>query len=223
MILVYRRGIGHWVALSAVLTAICLLTVIANQAHAADERTSFFITSEGKGEGANLGGLEGADAHCTQLAEAAGISGKVWRAYLSTSGDDAVNARDRIGTGPWHNSTGVMIARDLDHLHSEDAGIGKQTSLTEKGDVVNGLADKPNMHDILTGSLPDGTANLEYNLTCSNWTTNGKGKALVGHHDRVGGGAHPKQWNSAHVTWGCSQTKLQGSGGTGLFYCFAEN
>jgi len=217
------RNFSDTVALSAFSMAVCLLSLTTTQAHAADEKPSFFITSVGVGDGGNLGGLEGADAHCNQLAEAAGISGKVWRAYLSTFGEDAVNARDRIGTGPWHNAKGVLVASDVDHLHSEDTGVGKQASLTEKGEVVNGLLDNPNMHDILTGSLPDGTANSEANLTCSNWTSNGKGLALVGHHDRIGGGVRPKQWNSAHVSWGCSQKKLQSSGGNALFYCFAVN
>ena len=186
---------------------------------------SFFITSRGTGNGANLGGLEGADRHCAMLATEAGATGRVWRAYLSATaepGKPAVNARDRIGTGPWHNHAGVMVARDVAQLHSDTNKLGKETSLTEKGARVNGRGDTPNMHDILTGSSPDGMAVSDtLDTTCRNWTSNGEGGAWVGHHDKIGGGQRPTSWNSAHRSRGCSQENLQASGGAGLFYCFA--
>ena len=186
---------------------------------------SFFITSAGPGDGANLGGLAGADAHCQKLAAAAGAGNRTWRAYLSVTAKDgkpAVNARDRIGAGPWHNAKGERIAQNLDELHSETNNLTKQTQLTEKGDIVNGRGDKPNRHDILTGSNLDGTAlPAGQDTTCNNWTSNADGSAQVGHHDRQGGGTNPNSWNSAHATKGCSQAALQGTGGDGLFYCFA--
>jgi len=190
------------------------------------ERMSFFITSAGPGEGASLGGLEGADQHCHQLAEAAGVTGRTWRAYLSATaaaGGETVHARDRIGSGPWYNAKGVMVARDLAHLHSEETQLGKENSLNEKGEMVNGRGDSPNMHDILTGSNMDGTAFEEEGYTnCDNWTSNATdGAARVGHHDRTGGGPNPNSWNSAHSSRGCSQENLQATGGNGLFYCFA--
>ncbi|HEX9562362.1 MAG TPA: hypothetical protein VF981_00250 [Gemmatimonadaceae bacterium] len=188
---------------------------------------SFFITSAGPGDGAKLGGLAGADAHCKQLADAAGVTGRTWRAYLSAKaggGQPAVNARDRIGTGPWYNARGVMIARTVAELHSDSAKLGKDTSLNEKGAGVNGRVDTPNQHDILTGSLMDGTLSPDTtDTTCSNWTSNGTGAAYVGHHDRQGGGANPTSWNSAHPSRGCSQENLVGTGGNGYFYCFAIN
>jgi hypothetical protein len=188
--------------------------------------TSFFITSAGPGDGANLGGLAGADRHCQTLAEAAGAGSRTWRAYLSTSaagGQPAVNARDRIGQGPWYNAQGVRVARNVADLHSEATNLGKQTSLNERGEVVNGRGDTPNRHDILTGSQLDGTAFAgAEDTTCRNWTTNSsEGSAQVGHHDRQGGGANPTSWNSAHGSRGCSQANLQATGGDGLFYCFA--
>jgi len=186
---------------------------------------SFFITSVGSGDGAALGGLAGADEHCQALAEAAGASGRTWHAYLSTTaseGHPAVNARDRIGTGPWYNAKGVMVARNVADLHSDNNKLGKENSLTEKGDVVNGRGDQSNMHDILTGSNLDGTAYSADGYTnCDNWTSNGEGSARLGHHDRNGGGENPTSWNSAHSSRGCSQENLQGTGGNGLFYCFA--
>lgn len=187
---------------------------------------SFFITSEGPGDGANLGGLEGADAHCQDLAEAAGAGDKTWRAYLSASATDemdAVDARDRIGQGPWYNANGVEVASSVENLHSDDNDLSKENSLTESGEMVNGRGDDPNMHDILTGSTLDGTAFDDgEDHTCSNWTSNASdGSAQVGHHDREGGGANPTSWNSAHGSRGCSQSDLQGTGGNGLFYCFA--
>ena len=189
-------------------------------------RTSFFITSEGPGNGAALGGLAGADAHCQLLAQRAGIGG-TWRAYLSTqaSGSQpAVNARDRIGSGPWYNANGVLIARSVAELHSETANLTKATSVDERGQVVNGRGDTPNRHDILTGSQQDGTAMPGTDdTTCSNWTGSGEGSAQVGHHDRIGGGQNPTSWNSAHGSRGCSLENLRASGGNGLFYCFAIN
>jgi hypothetical protein len=190
---------------------------------------TFFITSTGMGSGANLGGLAGADAHCQKLAAAAGAGDKTWRAYLSTQAADgkaAVNARDRIGKGPWHNARGTMIARDLAHLHGdslEAAQLGnlitKNNAITEKSELVNGVGDKPNTHDILTGSKPDGRAYSDTaDHTCKNWTSSAEGTAQVGHHDRNGGGI---SWNSVHASRGCSQENLVATGGAGLFFCFA--
>jgi hypothetical protein len=199
---------------------------MAAGAVAQDTGMSFFITSAGPGDGANLGGLKGADAHCQKLAAAAGAGNQTWRAYLSTSAsgnEAAVNARDRIGKGPWRNVKGVQIAQDVADLHSENNKLTKETQLTEKGDVVNGRGDTPNKHDILTGSQLDGTgfAADAGDKTCRNWTSNGEGSAQVGHHDRQGGGQNPNSWNSAHGSKGCSQENLRGTGGDGLFYCFA--
>ena len=184
----------------------------------------FFITSTGAGDGANLGGLKGADAHCQKLAAAAGGGSRTWRAYLSTSaagGATAENAKDRIGSGPWYNSKGVMIAQNVAELHGENK-LTKETQLTEKGEIVNGRGDTPNRHDILTGSQLDGTAFTDgADHTCNNWTSNSSGSAQVGHHDRQGGGANPTSWNSAHASKGCSQENLRATGGDALFYCFA--
>ncbi|MBV6430338.1 MAG: hypothetical protein IANPNBLG_00448 [Bryobacteraceae bacterium] len=190
---------------------------------------TFFVTSTGAGDGANLGGLAGADAHCQKLAAAAGAGGRAWRAYLSTAaagGAPAVNARDRIGQGPWHNAKGTMIARDLAHLHGDTLDLArtgnlitKNNALTESGALVNGVGDKPNMHDILTGTQPDGRAYTDgADHTCKNWTSNGAGTAQLGHSDRNGGGI---SWNSTHPSRGCSQENLVATGGAGLFYCFA--
>ncbi len=194
------------------------------QAQNADSHMSFFLASTGPGRGADLGGLTGADRHCQMLATAVGAGNRTWRAYLSTSaaGDQAaVNARDRIGDGPWYNSRGVRIAENVAGLHS-DNNLTKETQLNEKGEVVNGRGDTPNRHDILTGSQLDGGAfGGEGDWTCKNWTSSGEGSARVGHHDRTGGGAHPSSWNSAHSSRGCSQENLRGTGGDGLFYCFA--
>lgn len=187
---------------------------------------SFFLTSAGPGDGANLGGLEGADRHCQTLAAGAGAGGRTWRAYLSTSaegGRPAVHARDRIGTGPWHNARGVRIAGSVAELHGEGSALGKAGSLTERGDTINGRGDTPNRHDILTGSQPDGTAFPDTaDHSCRNWTSGGDGSAQVGHHDRQGGGERPTSWNSAHPSRGCSQANLRATGGDGLFYCFAR-
>ena len=190
---------------------------------------SFFVTSAGKGDGANLGGLDGADAHCQALAKAAGSTKAKWRAYLSTTapmGEAGVNARDRIGTGPWQNAKGVVVAKNVDELHSDAVNVNKQTALTEKGETVSGRGDPVNMHDILTGSDPQGLySTAGGDTTCGNWTKNGDGSAIVGHHDRIGlkDTRHMKSWNSAHGTRGCSQDALKGTGGAGLLYCFAAD
>ena len=188
----------------------------------AQNNMSFFITSKGPGDGAELGGLEGADSHCQSLASAAGAGGKTWHAYLSTTGPTGVNARDRIGSGPWYNAKGVKIASSVENLVG-DNNLTKETQLNEKGGIVNGRGDDPNMHDILTGSQLDGTAwEGEGDSTCSNWTSNSAdGSALVGHHDRTGGGANPTSWSTAHGSRGCGQANLERTGGAGFFYCFA--
>ena len=184
-----------------------------------DTSMSFFVTSVGSGDGANLGGLTGADAHCQALAEAAGSTGKTWHAYLSTNGDGGVNAKDRIGAGPWYNANAQLIARSVDHLHYSNVLLTKTNSVTELKGTVNGVGDTPNQHDILTGSNPDGTTSEN---TCNNWAFNGEGAAaVVGHLDRVGGGAMAESWNAAHNSRGCSQELLVASGGNGYFYCFA--
>jgi hypothetical protein len=186
------------------------------------ETMSFFVTSVGPGKGADLGGLAGADAHCASLAEAAGVTGKTWRAYLSSSDTDA---RDRIGTGPWYNAKGEKIADDVASLHSDANNLTKETALNEKGEVINGRGDTPNRHDILTGSNPDGTRIADQ--TCGDWTLSGaEGAAMVGHSDRRGldDSAAAKSWNSSHASrGGCSQEALRGTGGDGLFYCFAAD
>lgn len=210
--------------LASVLAA---ATVLALQSGAVLAQTKtplgFFITSVGSGDGANLGGIAGADAHCQKLASAVGAGNRTWRAYLSgVENGKPVNARDRIGPGPWSNAKGVVIASNVAELHSEAAKTGKENSLTEKGDVVPGRGDKPNQHDILTGSQTDGTAFTDAeDHTCKNWSSNSEGAAQVGHHDRQGGGANPNSWNSAHASKGCSQQNLIGTGGNGYFYCFA--
>lgn len=192
----------------------------AAPAHAQDARMSFFITSHGPGDGANLGGLAGADAHCQKLAQAAGAGAKTWRAYLSAG---ATNARERIGGGPWHNAKGELIAKDVAELHSDANRISKETALNEKGEPVQGRGDQPNRHDILTGSTPEGTAVAD--KTCKDWTSNGEGSAIVGHHDRKGlrDDAPSKSWNASHPSRGCGQEALRSSGGDGLLYCFAAN
>jgi hypothetical protein len=191
-------------------------------AGAQDASMSFFVTSQNPGQGASLGGLEGADAWCASLAEAAGVTGKTWRAYLSTSTE---NARDRIGDGPWVNAKGETIAESLAALHDDNApGLSKATALSETGEVINGRGDSPNRHDILTGSLPDGTAAPQ---TCADWTLGGaEDAAMVGHSDRTGldDSAPAKSWNSSHPSrGGCSLEALRGTGGDGLFYCFAAD
>jgi len=186
---------------------------------------SFFVTSAGSGKGGNLGGLTGADAHCQALAKAEGAGDHTWRAYLSFAATDkepAVNARDRVGRGPWYNAEGTLIAANPAQLHSGARGINKATAVTERLDPVNGAGDTPNRHDILTGSNPDGTAfQAGADLTCRNWTSGGAGRAQVGHHDRAGRGQGVNSWNSEHPSRGCSQQDLEATGGAGLFYCFA--
>jgi hypothetical protein len=188
---------------------------------------TFFITSVGSGKGADLGGLAGADKHCQALAQAAGAGDRLWRAYLSTStagGKPGVNARDRIGKGPWHNAKGVLIAKDVNDLHSDNNKIDRETALSETGGRINARGDKPNMHDILTGSQPDGRAFTgDEDRTCRDWTHGGEGAAMVGHHDRMGlrDDEASRSWNSSHPSRGCSQEALRSSGGAGLFYCFA--
>lgn len=215
-----------WVAapLAASLTLLCAAPLQAQQAN-----MSFFVTSAGPGKGADLGGLAGADAHCQKLAAATGAGGKTWKAYLSTQGAGAVNARDRIGKGPWMNAKGVTIAKDVAELHGAN-NLTKQTALSEKGDVINGRGDTPNRHDVLTGSQPDGTAfPPDKDMTCGNWTSSTQGAAMVGHHDRQGLNTEPPalSWNSSHPSrgpgGGCAQTDLRGTGGDGLLYCFAAN
>ena len=210
--------------------AACLAFLCAAPAQAQQANMSFFVTSAGPGKGADLGGLEGADHHCQALAQAVGAGGKTWHAYLSTQGPGAVNARDRVGTGPWQNAKGVVIAKSVDDLHSAGNNVNKQTALTEKGEMVNGRGDTPNMHDILTGSTPDGRAFAgSDDKTCGNWTKSGQGSAIVGHHDRQGlrDDDASKSWNSSHPSrgpgGGCSQDDLKSTGGNGLLYCFAVN
>lgn len=204
------------------VAATAIMAATAGTALSQDAKMSFFVTSVGSGKGADLGGLKGADAHCASLAEAAGVTGKTWHAYLSTSDTDA---RDRIGKGPWVNAKGVKIADDVASPHSDANGITKQTALNEKGEVVNGRGDTPNRHDMLTGSKPDGTKIADQ--TCGDWTMSGTdGVAMMGHHDRTGldDSAAAKSWNSSHTSrGGCSQEALKGTGGDGLFYCFATD
>ena len=209
------------------LSLVALSFAISGAAFADSAQMSFFLTSAGKGDGANLGGLEGADAHCLALAKAAGATKTNWRAYLSTTatgGDAGVNARDRIGKGPWANVKGAVIAKGVEDLHSDAANLTKETALTEKGETVSGRGDAVNTHDILTGSDPGGMySTAGGDTTCANWTSNKDGSAIVGHHDRVGlkETRHMKSWNSSHGSRGCGQDALKATGGAGLFYCFA--
>lgn len=216
--------------LAAILLGASQASAQGGGAQAQQQPMSFFVTSVGLGDGANLGGLEGADRHCQRLAEAVGAGDRTWRAYLSTtaSGNQpAVNARDRIGNGPWYNARGVLIARNVADLHGDIErdrnNITKETALDERGAVVRGRGDQPNQHDILTGSDSHGRAlqGDPATTTCNNWTSNGAGSAMVGHHDRVGGGN--TSWNAAHLSRGCGQRDLEATGGAGLFYCFAVN
>ena len=214
-----------------VTAAALVAAALAFPAHAQKKGgdMTFFVTSVGKGDGANLGGLEGADAHCQALAEAAGSKRKSWKAYLSTTlpgGEAGVNARDRIGKGPWRNAKGVVVANNVAHLHSAKNNLSKATALDEKGQPVKGRGDTPNEHDILTGSDPQGMySTAGGDTTCGNWTKSGEGSAIVGHHDRQGlkDTRHMKSWNSSHGSAGCSQEALVKTGGAGLFYCFAPN
>ncbi len=214
------------VGTGAALVVLILGTAGAVQAQSSS--MSFFVTSAGSGKGADFGGLNGADKHCQALAAAAGAGGKTWHAYLSTQAAGstaAVNAKDRIGKGPWQNAKGVVVAKDVGELHGNN-NLTKQTALTEKGDVVNGRGDTPNKHDVLTGSQPDGTAFAAgEDKTCGNWTKSGEGSAIVGHADRTGLDTTPPalSWNSSHATAGCSDPALVSTGGAGLLYCFAAN
>ncbi len=200
-----------------VFAAIMLSMLGPNLVFAQDASMTFFLTSRGPDNGANLGGLAGADRHCQTLAAAVGAGNRTWHAYLSTQGQGAVNARDRIGQGPWHNANGDLVGQNVAELHSYGHRITNRTAVTEDGRVIPGSGFSPNRHDILTGSQPDGTAFPGgEDMTCQNWTSSDAGKAKVGHHDRAA-------WNSAHDSRGCSQEALRASGGDGLFYCFASN
>jgi hypothetical protein len=213
--------------LASTAVAVTVLAACASSP-AAKNDMSFFVSSRNGGNGANLGGLEGADRLCQSLASAAGAGGRTWRAYLSATAAGsapAVNARDRIGRGPWRNANGVVIANDVNQLHGAN-NITKQTALTETGALVNGRGDTPNQHDILTGSQPDGTAIAgNVDTTCGNWTKNGEGAAMLGHHDRTGldESAPAKSWNSSHQSRGCSIDALKATGGDARIYCFAAN
>lgn len=216
-------------SLTGFAAALALAPAVYAQGKSQAKDMTFFVTSAGKGDGANLGGLEGADAHCNELAKAAGSKHSNWRAYLSTTapgGDAGVNARERIGKGPWRNAKGVVVAKSVADLHSEKNNINKQTALTEKGEQVSGRGDPVNTHDMLTGSDPQGMySTAGGDTTCGNWTKNGEGSAIVGHHDRQGlkETRHMKSWNSAHGTRGCGQEAVKSTGGAGLFYCFVPN
>jgi hypothetical protein len=210
--------------------AACLVLLAAAPAQAQQSNMSFFVTSVGLGKGADLGGLAGADKHCQDLAKSAGAGAKTWHAYLSTQGAGAVNARDRIGKGPWMNAKGVVVATSLEDLHSANNKLSKQNNLSEKGEIINGRGDKPNRHDILTGSTPDGKAfPPDKDMTCKNYTSSTQGAVMLGHNDRQGlredDASH--SWNSSHPSrgpdGGCSQADLRSTGGDGLLYCFAVN
>jgi hypothetical protein len=212
----------------APLAAGLLLSVVA--ATAQQSNMTFFVTSAGPGKGADLGGLAGADRHCQELAASAGAGAKTWHAYLSTQGAGAVNARDRIGKGPWRNVKGVVVATSVDDLHSASNKLNKQNNLSEKGDVINGRGDQPNRHDILTGSTPDGKAfPPDKDMTCNNYTSSTRGSVMLGHNDRLGlsDDEASHSWSSSHPSrgpdGGCSQADLRSTGGDGLLYCFAVN
>jgi len=217
--------------ISPACLALAVIAVLPALAQSAD--TSFFLTSNGPGKGGDLGGIAGADRHCQSLAQAAGAGPKTWRAYLSTQaadGQPAVNAKDRIGKGPWQNAKGAVVAKDVADLHGAGNNLSKQSALSEKGEVINGRGDTPNRHDVLTGSQPDGTAFAGADdRTCKNWTSSTQGSAMVGHSDRQGlrDDDASKSWNSSHPSrgseGGCSQADLKSTGGDGLFYCFAAN
>ena len=203
--------------------AAALIVGLCATAQAQTSGMSFFVTSEGSGKGADYGGLAGADKHCQTLAAAAGAGARTWHAYLSTQGAGAVNAKDRIGNGPWQNAKGIVVAKNVAELHATN-NLNKETALTEKGEVVTGSGDTPVKHDILTGTQSDGTAFAgSDDKTCGNWTKSGEGIAIVGHHDRRGTSPPPANasWNSAHPTRGCSDDALKSTGGAGLLYCFA--
>ena len=213
--------------ISGVVGLAIFVAAVSFDVSAQQNQMSFFVTSVGSGNGANLGGLAGADKQCQQLAAAAGQGNRTWRAYLSAAaaaGQPAVNAKDRIGKGPWYNAKGVMIAKSVEDLHADSNNVKKDTALTEKGTVVNGVGDTPNQHDILTGSNADGTLQMG-EAPCGNWTSasDGTGAASLGHVDRMGRGATGASWNAAHNSRGCSQPNLVATGGNGYFYCFAAN
>jgi hypothetical protein len=227
-----KKTAGALVAIAVVAGALTTASVSGQRgAQGPPQPMGFFVTSAGVGDGANLGGLEGADKHCQTLAAAAGQGSRTWRAYLSAAaanGQAAVNARDRIGNGPWYNAKGQLIAQNVADLHGDVQrdrnNIRKPTALSEKGEQINGAGDSPNVHDILTGSdshgrLPEGGTAAD--ATCNNWTSNSAGRTFVGHHDRLGGAN--SSWNSVHPTQGCSQQQLIATGGAGLLYCFATN
>jgi hypothetical protein len=227
-------GFAKSISRFGLISAGALLASLAVQpALAQSANTTFFVTSAGPGKGGDLGGIEGADKHCQTLATAAGATAKTWHAYLSTQAADgkpAVNARDRIGKGPWQNSKGTVIAKDVADLHGASNNLTKQTALSEKGEVINGRGDTPNRHDALTGSQPDGTAFAAgEDKTCKNWTSSTQGAAVVGHIDRIGlrDDDASKSWNSSHPSrgpdGGCSQSDFKSTGGDGLLYCFAAN
>jgi hypothetical protein len=219
------RTAGKWILIGSIAAA--MLGACASTGGTSD--LGFFVTSTGLGKGADLGGLAGADRHCQALAGAVGAGHRTWRAYLSTAavgGGAVVHARERIGGGPWRNAKGDVVAKSVDDLHGDANNLSKQTAITEKGEVISGRGDTPNRHDILTGSMPDGRASASPDdSTCGNWTKSGaEGAAFVGHHDRMGlnDSAAAKSWNSSHLSrGGCSQEALRGTGGDGLFYCFA--
>jgi hypothetical protein len=225
--IVGRIAMKNTMPLAALASAMLMSLGLSGSVQGQQADMSFFVTSVGLGKGADLGGLAGADAHCQALAQAAGAGNKTWRAYLSTNAaaqGGPVNARDRIGPGSWKNAKGVVVAQNVDDLHSDNTKINKQTALNEKGAVVNGNGDTPNTHDMLTGSQLDGRAfpgNI--NVTCNNWTSSTTGSAMVGHHDRSGftDTVYQKSWNSSHMSRACSQPDLVATGGAGLFYCFA--
>jgi hypothetical protein len=223
----YRTKCFAFVASAAVVT-LASMTAQAQQQPPQSPNMTFFVTSAGPGKGADLGGLEGADRHCQTLAQNAGAGSKTWRAYLSSNAamaGGAVNARDRIGSGPWQNFKGVVVAQNVNDLHSDSNKLSMENSLTERGTMVSGTGMTPNWHDILTGSSPDGRAfPANMNLTCSNWTSSTFGSAMVGHIDRNGIVITPfvKSWNAAHMSRSCSQPDLIATGGNGLFYCFAQ-
>ena len=215
-----------WLSLAAVALSGLAST---GAVHGQQAGMTFFVSSVGKGNGADLGGLAGADAYCQALAQAVGSTLTTWRAYLSTTepgGTPGINARDRIGKGPWQNAKGVILAKSVEDLHSNSNIINKQTALTEKGETVSGRGDPVNMHDILTGSDPQGLfSTAGGDTTCGNWTKSGDGSAIVGHHDRTGlkDTRHMNSWNSSHGSRGCSQDNLKSTGGAGLIYCFLAN
>ncbi len=207
--------------LAGALVVVIGVGALSAAAQEPSDNFSFFITSRNTGNGANFGGLDGADAHCQSLAAGVGAGGKTWRAYLSTSGTDGVDARDRIGDGPWYNVRGVQVASSVANLHSDDNNMTRETELNELGELVNGREQTPNQHDVLTGSNLDGTASEN---TCNNWSTDtADSSAMVGHFDRTGGGDNPTSWNSAHASRGCSLENLRSSGGEGYIFCLVAD